>query len=326
MELAKAPINGSPWQLADWVEFQVLSSDFKLFRFEDLIRIADEEQEVENSAISDQDARNERLLEIVVEEIQNRIDCLKEAYPFQFESYDALTLKNGLTDGAQIYFYCLLFSHTIQNDVLLSTPPTEPNDRDLMQVCSTLAAAGIVQGSSVSFGFPRIDSSGFLDALKSTYEAMGEGEVVEVVPVGAPAMEKDGRVDVIAWSSTPDGCAGKNYMLGQVASGANWKDKSIRGEIDLFHHTWFTHTPVSTARPAMFIPFCIDVGAGETLNDVIDFYTRKFGDVYYRYRLPYYANKGCELAEDSSNGLRIDRYDEISKIKDYVNDFLSCGV
>ena len=45
--------------------------------------------------------------------------------------------------------------------------------------------------------------------------------------------------------------------------------------------------------------------------------------MYYRYRLPYYAHIGYELAGNNTKGLFIERYDEFHKVVKYVDDFLS---
>lgn len=323
MVLAKAPIAGMPWLLADWVEFQVLISEFNVYRLEEILRISDGNQEEENRNIAEQDARNEELLERVNQELDIRVNSLKKSYPFQFSSDGSeLTRKSELTQGGHAYLYCLLFSHIKRTEVLIPDPPYTNTDRDLMQICSTLAAAGAVYGNAVSFGFPRDDNSGFLKALKKTYSRLGEGIPVDKVPKGAPDREKDASIDVIAWSENPDGGPGRYYLLGQVASGANWKGKSLKGDINTFHDTWFTRQMASQANCAMFIPFCLDVKPGESLHDVLHYKVIKYGRFFYRYVLPYYVDIGYQLVEDEANNFHIDRHDDFQKIPEYVQNFL----
>ncbi|MCK9395943.1 MAG: hypothetical protein M0Q44_10165 [Methylobacter sp.] len=324
MILAKAPIGDQAWLLADWLEFQVLTSEFYVYRVNELIRLSDEDQDSENPNITEQDTVNEEVLQTALNELQFRVDTLELSYPFHFEGNGSeLVLNEPITSGGYVYLYCLFFSHVKRGEVIIPDPPYSNIDRDLLQICSTLAAAGSLQANAVSFGFPRPDNSNFINALKDTWDKLGDGKVVDTIPIGAPKDEKDGRIDVIAWTSTPDNAAGKHYLLGQVATGANWNSKSILGEMEPFHKTWFTRAPASTPTPAMFIPFCLDVTPPATLKDAVYYATLKFGLIYYRYRLPYYAHIGYELAENNTKGLFIERSDEFHKVEKYVDDFRS---
>ncbi|MCZ6802404.1 MAG: hypothetical protein O7D86_00305 [Proteobacteria bacterium] len=322
MLLAKAPINGSSWMIADWLEFQVLCSEFNLYRLSDILRISDEDQDEENVNVGEQDALNEQCVERAVKEIEARISCLEVAYPFEISSDGKeLVIKEELCDGAHAYIYCLFFSHVNRDDVLIPDPPHANQDRDLLQICSTIAAAGYISGNAVSFGYPRPNRDGFLTALKAAYERMGEGEVLVEIPAGLSDKVKDAGVDVIAWQDTLDGAAGKMYMLGQVASGHNWQDKSVKEDIRLLHENWFTNAPVSTPLPSMFIPFCLDIKTDETLEDVMLYKTREFGHMFYRYRLPLYVQKGMDLIGNTDYVLHIERIAEFDTVINYVNNF-----
>ena len=322
MILAKAPIGDQVWLLADWLEFQVLASEFHAYRVNELMRLSDEDQDSENPDIKEQDAVNEEVLQAALTELQFRVDALGVSYPFHFEADGSeLVLNEPITSGGYVYLYCLFFSHVQREEVIIPNPPHSNADRDLLQICSTLAAAGSLQANAISFGFPRPNHSNFINALKITWNKLGDGEVVDTIPVGAPANEKDARIDIIAWTSTPDNAAGKHYLLGQVATGANWQSKSILGEMKPFHDIWFTRTPASTPTPAMFTPFCLDVTPPATLKDAVYYATLKFGLIYYRYRLPYYAHMGYQLAGNNTKGLFIERYDEFHKVVKYVDDF-----
>ena len=319
--LAKAPISESKWMLADWIEFQVLISEFHFFQINKLLHIVDEDQEFENPNFVEQDTINEQLTESVLNEIQVRINSLNDSYPFYLnDDGTELLLHEAITPGGYSYLYCLFFSHINRDNVLYPDPPSQNSDRDLMQICSTIAAAARVSGSAVSFGYPRPDHTNFLTALSETYQKMGEGTVLENVPLGAPRYEKDGGIDVIAWGTTPDGCPGRAYLLGQVATGADWNGKSVKNDIDEFHSTWFSPPPPSTPIPAMFIPFCLDVKADETLEDVLHYKTVKFGEMYYRYRLPLFVEQGYEMAHQQG-APDVGRVNEFDKVIKYVNTF-----
>ena len=325
MLIANAPLTGQVNALADWVEFKVLVAEFNVYRLLDLQRLTDEGQEWDNPDIAEQDALNEEVYESVIEELTKRSKSLTTAYPFILnDSGTELQLDiDAITEGGYVYLYCLFFSHIKREDVLVIDPPHTNEDRDIMQICATYAAAGIVRGNSVSFGFPRPNNTGFLEALKITYKAFGEGIVHDSVPAGAPVKEKDARVDIISWENSLDGAAGKQYLLGQVATGKNWGSKSILGEIDPFHQIWFTQQPASKATASMFIPFCIDNEKGASDKETLRILNVKFGHLYYRYRLPKHAEDGLQLAHNDVEGsFIIERVNEFNKVQEYVDKFL----
>ena len=126
----------------------------------------------------------------------------------------------------------------------------------MFQVCACLAAGGYTAGEVVSFGFPRPTGTAFLPALRATYERFGAGSVKQSVPPGFPVATKDDGIDVIAWRDHPDRMPGKLYLLGQCASGVDWRTKSVVDRIEPFHG-WFTELPARHYLPSMFIPFTL---------------------------------------------------------------------
>ena len=134
------------------------------------MRLSDEDQDSENPNISDQDTVNEEVLQIALNELQLRIDALGLSYPFHFETDGSeLVLNESISSGGYVYLYCLFFSHVKREEVIIPNPPHSYPDRDLLQICSTLAAAGSLQANAVSFGFSRPDNSNFINALKNTW-------------------------------------------------------------------------------------------------------------------------------------------------------------
>ncbi|TAL44624.1 MAG: hypothetical protein EPN89_13705, partial [Methylovulum sp.] len=138
MILAKAPIGDQAWLLADWIEFQVLISEFHAYRVNELIRLSDEDQDSENPNISEQDAVNEEILQTALNELQLRIKTLGLSYPFHFEAdCSELVLSEPITSGGYVYLYCLFFSHINREEVIIPNPPDLYADKELLQICST---------------------------------------------------------------------------------------------------------------------------------------------------------------------------------------------
>jgi hypothetical protein len=323
--LAAPPIAEDPCVQADWLECLVIASDGSanfaaLGRAWDKRR-ADEESDYEgDGAPADADA----YLEPVVSEINQRVELLGDAYPFKLsDNGSSMTMVGdvgALSVGAIIYLFCLLLSIAKADEVLEQDVIDVDDDaRRLFQACATLAAAGDINGNAINFGFPRSDGSGFITALRRVYHAMTEGQVVAEPRPGTSTNPKDEGIDVIAWRSRRDG-PGTYYLLGQVASGKNWKGKSVTEYIDPLHKLWFNESPASEPIRAMFIPHCIKRSRGATLAQQLHTLTIQFGIVYYRYRLPIYAAEGFALAGVEDKGLQIEGRDKFPDVTKWVNN------
>lgn len=321
MPLAPLPLDAHPRVIVDWLELSVICSKFNQTQISDLQRIWDTHRNTEDTDFEGNSQDTEDFFrESIDEEIRVRLDALGEAYPFDYsETGEELLLKEPLTNGATAYLYCLFMSHPDKDEVVSGAvvPVIDNTVRDLFQICSTIAAAGEVNGSAVSFGFPRADHSGFLKKIRETYAHFGEGAVREQILPGITRNPKDDGVDVIAWTPSNDKAPGKYYLLGQVASGRDWPGKSLLGILDKFHENWFEVRPVSTPNPSIFIPFHIPPVADETLQERLRGLTLEFGIVFYRLRIPLLINKGFESAKIQDRV--VERVADFDKITTWVN-------
>ncbi|WP_292993159.1 hypothetical protein [Nitrosomonas sp.] len=320
--LAMLPLDRSSQEICDWFELYALSSEYHSANFAELARMWDkrrnsEDVDFEGSASTQEDF----FLEEIYQTIRERMEFLKDCYPFRFSENDEELIydKDDLNNGSVIYLFCLFLSNTNNDDIFDDASFFEINNkvRDLFQACATWAAAGEVEGHAYSFGFPRPDHSGFLVKLTAIYQHFSDGKVRNTPLPGSSVSPKDEEIDIIAWRPRQDNAAGTYYLLGQVASGHNWPDKSIMGTIDAFHETWFEIQPASKSISAMFIPFNIIPNRAETREDKISILTRKFGSIFYRYRIPFFAKRGLEISK-TDRGLTIERTAEIDNIFGWV--------
>ncbi len=320
MPLAAVPLDSHPRIIVDWLEFSVICSPYNLAQVSHVKRAWDTRRNTEDSDFEgDSSTTEDAFLESVFEEIRLREEMLNGAYPFGLsDSGEEFFLKADLTPGGVSYLFCLFFSHVGKDEVLDGTllPNVTFRERDLFQVCSTLAAAGAVSGSSIAFGFPRPDGSNFLDKLREVYQLFGEGKVREHPLPGATSSPKDDGVDVIAWSPNPDNSPGKYYLMGQVASGGNWPGKSLKGVVEKFHDTWFEVKPASTPNPSLFIPFHISAVGDESLDDTLLVLTYQFGSVFYRLRIPKLIDKGFAIFQENLH--TIERTNEFEHVEAWV--------
>lgn len=313
-----------PTKFADWLEFCALCSPNGRVGISELVSGTDIEENQESEDWADDDVCQDSIVMKTQSEIADRREYIGEDYPFRMDERGRqFSFTGTVTPIGAVYLFSLFLSHAQDRTIIPEdlAPKLDNYARNLFQACSTVAAGGYIRGVAVSFGWPRPDRTAFLDALKTTYEAFGDGLPVEKPRPAAPKWTKDGGIDIIAWEESIDGLAGTQYLIAQVASGENWKDKSVRLDADILHEWWFTQRPASRHQCGMFMPFCIepeegddeDVTPQEMLVDYMKLLTVEFGTVFYRYRLPHYAAKGLLLSDGGHVGI-----EGVGKLKEIV--------
>lgn len=316
--------------LADWLELSALSSDRRQVSEASLIGLHDlyggesdalSDPEPETGDILDEsilDSVQEQSVQAVVEEILYREQVLQGHYPFKVRPGGVLLAhlksEEQLTTGEWVYLFCLLCSAIREGGLQTKNEALTKRIPALFQVCACLAAAGYLSGSVSSFGFPRAQGNAFLPALRLAYKSFGEGTVRsdDNVPPGFPSELKDGGIDVIAWRDFPDKMPGKLYLLGQCASGRNWRGKTVKQYLDSFHGNWFTGHPPSDPIKTMFIPFTFhhelqdqqDVDFLSLLKNSLHYETFTFGVIQDRLRIAYFADIGSSLPQGQETDIR----------------------
>lgn len=329
MQLQAPPFDADVYRCCDWLELKVLSlADGQTF-FADIERAWEARREAEHDDFEGGDLQFDQWLEELCDEVDFRIRSLGRAYPFRFNGDESGICLSSTPDqfsiGCSVYVYCLMLS-TIGETQVFEGDAGEITQRmrDLFQACSAWAAGGVLSGSAYAFGWPRPERDDFLTALRAVYhDRMGEGRVVDRAPPGASLQEKDGGIDVIAWASRPDGGPGQPYIIGQVATGANWQEKSVKQYIDPLNDNWFAQKPRSVPQAAMFIPFCIVPRTrGVSLREQLEFYTPLFGNIYYRAVLPLYAERGLQNAA-ANDAVFMHRSGDLPEVRAQVQNFIA---
>jgi hypothetical protein len=267
--------------VADWVELRTLGDSFgtctsaELVRSQAMLVEADEhgavtlEFDIQNLPTREQvdaeiiDGVAEELAEIALSEIRYRSATLGALYPFDLEEdrYGwKLRRRNPATDRSiqaarWCYLVCLLASGMRGSPLKSVAPLSLKQDMEkVFQRLSWINASSVLGGESHWLGFPRPDHSGLLLSMQTLAAKMGLGEIKAKWPAGVTWSSKDGGLDVIAWRRFRDTRAGGIVLLGQVASGENWKGKSAKATTAIFRKFWETE-PSDNLIPAMFIPF-----------------------------------------------------------------------
>jgi hypothetical protein len=330
--------------LADWLELQAMFNAGGFSTGASLLQVLDvledpaaapipadpDTGEILDEAILE--GERTRFVDIAFEEVHYRQKILNESYPFIVDlKHSRLIFVNGdasRNPGQIVYLFCLLASGIRErrfapNEWLRDA---EKNIANSFQICACLAAGGYLRGEVSSFGFPRSTGTGFLPALRDTYRRFGAGTVrnTDDIPEGLPTSLKDGGIDIVGWLDHPDQLPGKLYLLGQCASGLNWRDKSVVEYIPQLHGSWFTLAPAKNHSPAMFIPFPVHYDLDEPrqgpflnkLKNKIWHEEQRFGIIFDRLRIAHFANV-CMRLDEQSRG-KIDGADRLNEVEAWV--------
>lgn len=254
--------------------------------------------------------------------IGQRQRVLGDAYPFDIDdSGDVVTFESGdVSFGQAAYLISLVLSHLESvSEVLRGTPvyPTPGEIRALRNYFQYLSTAGLaaeIGGPAWSFGHPRPDGTGFIHKLTEIWATLRDGRVNR--NPSAPTQPKDDQVDVFAWREHRDGLPGFLLAAAQVATGANWKEKSVKTQVaGVFAGRWFNPQPVTTLVPYHIVPFA---RPDDTFRDDV----LVLGNVLHRLRLPLRVMEAQELAK---RGVAIEAFDELPKIVAWLQDYQRRG-
>lgn len=258
------------------------------------------------------------LVTSTVDRIADRRETLgSSAYPFALDAegevLECVLDRDSL--GHAAYILSLVLSNLESVSPVLAASDLHPDEpevrrlREFFQYFATAALASEIQGSAWSFGFPRPDGTGFLDKLTQIWETLGDG-TVERQP-GAPRRPMDDQVDVFAARPHPDRLPGFPLAAAQVATGANAREKSLKGHLGAFKSRWFAPQPVTELLAYMIVPFA--TADDRFLDDV-----RVMGNVLHRLRVPRRVAEAAELVEA---GETIEGYDRLAEAAQWVADY-----
>ena len=261
-------------RIADWLEVICLTSTRGVATRGDLLGIYDllgeDDHGLEHDDQTGEDLEGEILedartdsADVILDELAYRATVLGGYYPFTIEprgqNWRIVAAADG--DAAEAaaarscYVFCLLTSairdRYIQGVGVAPLVLTMPNH---FQAIAAEAAAGVMGGQSISFGWPRPGGTAFRPALDHVSQRMRLGKPLEAVPLWSTGHEKDAGIDVIAWRDFDDQRPGKLVLFGQVASGNDWVKKTVKSDTPNFL-SWFAERPTEHYIPAIFIPF-----------------------------------------------------------------------
>ncbi|WP_218682079.1 hypothetical protein [Microbacterium sp. BF1] len=203
------------------------------------------------------------LLERVTDEIRWREQVLGDLYPFELRMSGrgwnlrrrTEAVDSQIRTARNTYIACLLMSAARHGRI-----PGIPSElvsikavADAFQAAVYLVAPAFLGGGSFWMGFPRPEGDGYMDALRRLVDAVGVG-IVSSTPPTSQKKNKDGGVDVVSWRRFPDGRSNLMMSYGQVATGKDWREKSVANKFVSHFQRWFSVPPATHYVPAMYIP------------------------------------------------------------------------
>lgn len=259
-------------------------------------------------------------------ELETRAQRLEAAYPFRLnEAGSTLAFEPRESWGQTLYLLSLVLTHLVsERSPVLVQAGLMPSELEIsklrrwFQYCAAASVAGEIGGDAWAFGWPRPDGSAFLDKLKEIWAYLKDGDVRLEPDVGSPDRVKDDEIDVIAARMGCDGLHGFPIILGQVASGDNWRTKPLRSHADqVFYPEWFSTIPASQTLVYHIIPFVVD--AATIRRD-----TRRLGHLMHRVRLCYRAQE-AQTALSRGVQMKIEGTSAFAEVDEWLNQYRSRG-
>lgn len=268
----------------------------------------------------DAEMRNrEEVAAGAVARMSSRKRVLSAAYPFDLDDRgDVICFTAERPDpGQAAYLVSLLLSNLRALSPLLDGSTMHPSDTEVrelrrhFQYFATAAIAAEIGGPAWSFGHPRPDGAGFIKKLSEIWAVLKDGSVK--ADPASPTAPKDDQVDIFAWREQGDGLPGFLLVAAQVATGKDWKDKSIKSHIArVFPARWFQRPPATEMVAYHVIPFARP--DDKFRDDVL-----VLGNVLHRLRVPHRVNEATVLAGD---GMTIEAIDRLDVAKDWIGSYV----
>ncbi|MXY92334.1 MAG: hypothetical protein F4Y42_02685 [Caldilineaceae bacterium SB0664_bin_27] len=304
---------------ADFLELSAFYSKEGQSFSEDIVNALELAAEAEYGDVDDEVKNREEVAASAVARMAFRKQVLATSYPFDIDANgDVIFFTGEKTDlGHTAYLVSLILSNLNSVSPLLVGSDVHPTEEEVsrlrryFQYLATAAVAAEVGGPAWSFGFPRPDQTGFLPKLREIWESFKDG-IVDPDP-SAPTDPKDDGVDIFAWREQKDGLPGFLLLAAQVATGRDWKEKSIKFRVGgVFQQRWFRRrVPVTAMVAYHVIPFA---RPDEKFRDDV----LMLGNVLHRLRVPFRVSEATSLV---SNGVAVEAFDQIDHASEWIQSY-----
>ena len=304
---------------ADFLELSAFFSEEKYALTQSIVDALELAADDDFKTVDEEIAKREEVASGASMVVSYRARVLRAAYPYTI-SRDGRVVScdmQNLSHGQAAYFVSLILSNLSSVTPLLNSSGMHPTAnevsslRQFFQYYATAALAAEIGGQAWSFGFPRPDHSGFLAKLVEVWSVFKDG-TVSPEEGEVPLNPKDDEVDIFAGRVHPDGLPGFLFAVAQVATGENWRKKSLRNHLDhVFFQRWFGRQPATPPVPYHIIPFArLKTGFRDDV--------RLLGNVLHRLRVPLRVEEAQDLRD---RGFMIEAYDLLDGAKEWVSEY-----
>ena len=306
---------------ADFLELTAFFADEQYALTQSIVDALELAADDDFRSVEEEIAKREEVASAAALVVSGRLRALMGAYPFSI-SPDGRVVSceiHALNHGQAAYLISLVLSNLRAVTPLLDGTGMHPTNTDVVslrqyfQYFATAALAAEVGGQAWSFGFPRPDRSGFLSKLEEVWAVLKDG-TVGPEEGEVPLSPKDDEIDVFASRVHVDGLPGFLFAAAQVATGANWRTKSLRNHLDhVFFQRWFKRQPATPPLPYHIVPFALpETGFRD--------HVRSLGNVLHRLRVPLRVEQARKLHEQ---GIQIEAYDQLDGALEWVSQYAS---
>ena len=189
-------------------------------------------------------------------EIERRHDACADGYPFVLGGSGAIIQRQEHT-GREANA-----RHAIYKYLLLATRLDMKNDRQHGRYDGTLLLEELAAESarsylgnrseSLVFGTAASANGGFRGRVDELCSRMAEGGGFVNHDSTTPR-QRDGKLDVVAWTPFSDRLPGQLIMFGQCKTGTHYKDQLTQLQPDAFCRKWLRTQPAVTPARAFFL-------------------------------------------------------------------------
>lgn len=307
---------------ADYLELTAFFSDQSRAFTKDLINAMEIGADNDYRDVDEEMIDREEIVSGAAWRIDGRCRALRSSYPFTLDDNGDVLSYVGQEPsfGQAAYILSLVLSHLKAVSPILDGSTVYPTDAEIVelrryfQYFATAALAAEVNGRAWSFGHPRPDKTNFHTKLAEIWGVFRDGMLQSAV--GVPEKPQDDQIDVFAARLHPDGLPGFLLAAGQVATGKNWREKSLRVHLQhVFLSRWFGQQPVTAMLCYHIIPFTRP--DDEFFDDC-----RILGNVLHRLRVPYRVAEAQGLHD---RGITIEAFDQLTAAVDWVKAYAARG-
>lgn len=158
-------------------------------------------------------------------ELERRAALCGDCWPF---AIDEGAIRVRKSTSARLDLYWFLAALGLRIDVT-------PQSRSLFERCVAELVGGLTSQTGLAIGSPR--QTPIPADLNLAIREYASASHEDGIGRPFPATDKDLDVDVVAWCGFKDGRGGYLHLVGQCATGADWKDKLT----ELNPHKWSDH-------------------------------------------------------------------------------------